>query len=427
MKRVLMTILALSLVALIAVPAFAEVQNVKIDGSIVVKGFIRDNYATTGSGGGRALSGFADTNSRDWYNTVTKVGVEADLTDNASAKVVLINDRDWGGSTAISLSNSYITLKEMLYSPLTVKVGKMGVKIADGLVIGDGGITETTLGSDYGSSKSFDTIHGILDYDPLMLIVGTIKISENAQSTVDDIDGYLVDAIYRFGDDMNTVLDTYLVDAHYNSPKTSTGPSGASTKGVDVYVLAGTLNTNPIENLSAKLGLAYQAGDYSKTASESRNLKAYAFDLGATYALTNDYSPKIGAKYVYRSGQDNATTTGDYKGWLPLFEDQLNGVIYDPNTNTASICLNASVVPMDKLTVGLDFWMYNLAKKQSAASVSTSEKKSAGTELDLAAKYAYTEDISMGLNFAWFFPGNYYKSGYDDTAMQTMLELAVKF
>jgi len=412
MKRMLITVLALSLVALVAMPALAEVQNIKVSGGITIRGFIRDNF-------GSGITSFQDSKSRDWYMSTTTLGVDADLTDNVAASILIGNERDWQAetdTTSIVALASYVTVKELLYSPLTLKAGRMPVVIADGLVIGDGYSSHSTLlaGGNYSAQTQFDTIHAILDYDPLTLIIGTIKVEDLAADAGDDADGYLVDAIYKFDDDMKTVLDVYGVNVHYNSDDTS--------KGLDAYALAGVVTLEPVERLDAKLGLAYQMGDYTA----DRDLKAMAFDLGLGYAIDTDYSPKVGVKYVYRSGQDNSVTTGDFKGWQALFENQINGAILDPNTNISAIDLNASIVPLDRLTLALDLWWFNL-NKQQVATASTTDKKEAGQELDLAAKYAYTEDVSMGLSLAWFFPGNYYADGYDKTAMQAMAELGVKF
>ena len=439
MKRMLIMILALSMVAVLAMPVFAEVQNIKVNGSIKIRGFVRDNYATVGSGGGAYFTGASFTEalgSRDWYNTQTRLGVSADLTDNVSANILIGNERDWqnaGSKTTVGLKNSYITLKEMLYSPLTLKIGKMGVKVADKLIVGDGSIGDKKLlGSDYQDGKSFDAIVGILDYDPLTLVLGTIKFAEASQATTDDVDGYLIDAIYKFEDEMDTVLDAYFATAHYNSPHSdatgdTTGPDGNSTTGVDVNVLAAVLTAVPVDGLSAKLGLAMQMGDYKKTATVSRDVDAMAFDLGLDYAIDNEYAPIVGLKYVYRSGADTSVTTGDYEGWLPMYEDQCNGIIYDPNTNISAIALTASMVPADRLIVGMEYWMYTLDEALKTATTANSTSDEAGQELDLTATYAYTEDVSMGLELAWFFPGNLYNSGYDETAQQIMLELGVKF
>ncbi|MCK5591816.1 MAG: alginate export family protein, partial [Candidatus Pacebacteria bacterium] len=431
-----------------ALPAFAEVQNIKVTGSVLVRGFYRDNYGTTGSGAGAAFSdgnatlagtqAFASAESRDWYNTQTRLGVSADLTDNVAASILIANERDWqntaSNASTISLKNSYITFKEMLYSPLTLKVGKMGLKVADKLVVGDGSIgANTFLASDYQDGKSFDAIVGILDYDPMTLVLGTIKVGDAAQSATDDVDLYLIDAIYKFEDDMNTVLDAYFATAHYNSPDSDgtagvdrSGPTSTSTRGTDVNVLAAVLTTEPMESLSAKLAVALQNGDYVKSAASSRNLDAMAIDLFVDYAIENDYSAKVGLKYVYRSGEDSSNT-GDFEGWLPLYEDQCNGIIYDPNTNISAFAITASAAPADRLTVGAEYWMYSLDETQTAVANVTSTDDEAGQELDLTARYAYTEDVSMGLELAWFFPGNYYVSGNDKTAQQVMIELGVKF
>jgi len=431
-------VLAISMIALVAMPAFAEVQNIKVSGGITIRGFLRDNYGTLGSNGGIS---FTDQNaaivgtqefgagSRDWYNTTTTLGVAADLTDNVSATMVLGNERDWadnsGTSTqGINLYSGYITMQEMLYSALTVKAGRMPMVIADGLIIGDGTTGETLLGSDYSAQTEFDAIAGILDYDPLTVIMGTAKVRDTAQTSNGDVDLYMLDAIYKFEDDKNTVLDAYFATAHYSSADAFTGLLSNSATSMDVNILAACLTMTPVEALSAKLGLAYQFGDYTS----SRDLAAMAYDLGLNYAIDNEYAPVVGLKYVYRSGDDKATgTNADYTGWQALFENQLNGAIYDPNTNISAIALTATVVPADRLTVGIEYWMYTLAESLNAVANQYSTSDDAGQELDLNATYAYTEDVSIGLSLAWFFPGDLYVAGNDETAMQALLELGVKF
>lgn len=414
MKRMLSILLAVCMIALVAIPAFAEVQNIKVSGGIIMTGMNRDNFVDSGAG-----ATYTDIGTRDFYNTATTLGVAADLTDNVSATMVLGNERDWGvaaGDQNIIAMESYITMKELLYSALTVKAGRMSLEIADSLVIGDGTSTSNLITDDLSNQTQWDAIAGILDYDPLTVIMGTAKVSDEAQSSTDDVDLYFVDAIYKFGDDMNTVLDTYFATAHYSS-------TGTGVKGLDVNVLAAVLTMEPVERVSGKLGLALQNGDYNAT----RNLDAMSFDLGLNYAIDNEYAPIVGVKYLYRSGDDQATGSADYTGWLPLYENQKNGQIYDVNTNTNAIALTLSAAPIDRLTVGLEYWMFLLDESLKTATGSNSTSDEAGSELDLSASYAYTEDVTLGAGLAWFFPGDYYKSGFDETAMQAMVQVAVKF
>ncbi len=453
MKRTLIVLCAFSLVVLMAMPVQAEVQNIKISGGIAIRGIFRDNFTPANSGAARALGTFAEIGSADYYNQITHLNVDVDLTDNVSASIKLLNERDWGvGAATIISPSAYITVKEMLYSPLTIKAGRMPVVVADGLLIGDGTMTEGLTASEFSVQNEFDAVVAVLDYDPLTLIVGTLKLQEgiapNAVGTADgDIDGYLLDAIYKF-EDYDATLDTYLVMAHYSTPgslatvpptQLFNGPAANSTVSTDVWALATNLKMVPIEALTADLGIAIQGGDYMKRtgavapAVNSRDLSAMAFNLGVNYAFDNEYSPTLGAKYLYRSG-DNGAGTGKFKGWLPLAEGQMHSIIVDPNTNTNSFGLNASLVPADRLTLGLDIWFFNLAKAQAAATVVpgtttqvTTTKKAVGTELDISLNYAYTEDVNIGLVVAYFDPGNFYANGFDKTAKEAMLSMAVKF
>ena len=415
MKKMLMILLAVSMIALVAMPAFAEVQNIKVSGGITITGMLRDSFVTSGA----ATAYTEATDSRDIYNTVTTLGVEADLTDNVSATMVLGNERDWGvaaGDQNIVVFASYITMEEMLYSALTVKAGRMPLVIADGLALGDGTTTTNLITDDLSQQTEWDAIAGILDYDPLTVIIGTAKVSDETQLTTDDVDLYVIDAIYKFEDDMNTVLDAYYATCH-------TSTSNAQ-KSEDVNVLAAVLTMEPAERVSAKLGLGLQMGDYSAT----RNLDAMSMDIGVNYAIDNEYAPVVGFKYLYRSGDDQATgANADYTGWMPLYESQTNGAIYDVNTNTNAFALTLSAAPADRLTVGMEYWMFTLDESLKTATTANSTSDEAGSELDFSAAYAYTEDVNLGVCLGWFFPGDYYKSGSDETAMQAMVQVGVKF
>ncbi|MCK9431198.1 MAG: hypothetical protein M0R17_14605, partial [Candidatus Omnitrophica bacterium] len=125
MSKRLIAVLALALVAGLAFsPAYAEVQNVKVSGDITMSGVARRHF------------GLSNTNLDDksvlkqnFIMTQTRVRVDADLTDNVTATVRLLNERIWNGqndtnssgsnSTEIDLDLAYVTLKEFLYSPLT--------------------------------------------------------------------------------------------------------------------------------------------------------------------------------------------------------------------------------------------------------------------------------------------------------------------
>jgi hypothetical protein len=69
-------------------------------------------------------------------------------------------------------------------------------------------------------------------------------------------------------------------------------------------------------------------------------------------------------------------------------------------------------------------------KSQNATAGGTtyaSRNKALGEELDLTLNYTYTEDVSFGLLAAWFFPGKYWVSNYDDIATDVVGTVKVAF
>jgi hypothetical protein len=421
MSKRLILVLALAFVVGIAFAAYAEVQNVKVSGDITVYGIARDNYSVAGSGGGRVLTlTGAQTESRDNYMTATRLRIDADLTDNVAATVRLINERDWGvaddvytnatdtttnRNSNIDLDLAYVTLKEFLYSPMTLKVGKQDLRIGSGLVIGDGVLTDPAglLESDMSSRKAFDAIVALLDYDPLTLVLGIAKLSEAPQGTTDDTDAYIFDAVYKFKD-YNAVADLSYILAHDSSSPTATSATSTLLKGGNTHIMDLRLTAQPIKNLSTELEYAREFGDYAI----GRSLNAWALTAGANYAFAGvKYSPALGLKYDYRSGEEAGTTTGDHSAWKALYEDQVNGVIYDPNTNISIIKVSGSMKPMEDIILAADYYNYRYAEKL-VASAASKGKKDAGDELDLSLTYNYTEDVSFGLLGAMFWPGSDY-------------------
>ena len=125
----------LAVVVALAVPAYAEVQNVKVSGDITARYLYRDNLdlnknvdtsTTLGSG------------SEDFFMSTIGVNVAADLTDNVSTTVRLVNQRDWDRATDgtsadgndsynVQLDLGYVTLKEMLLNSLQLFLKDFGI------------------------------------------------------------------------------------------------------------------------------------------------------------------------------------------------------------------------------------------------------------------------------------------------------------
>ena len=85
MSKRLILVLTLAFVVGIAFSAYAEVQNLKVGGDILIRGVGRNSFQTddTSETERALLSG-------------VRVRVDADLTDNVSTCVRLLNERVWG-------------------------------------------------------------------------------------------------------------------------------------------------------------------------------------------------------------------------------------------------------------------------------------------------------------------------------------------
>src|SRR3989338_527822 len=111
--RYLKALFVLALGVAITAPAYAETQNVKVSGSIDAYAFSRNNL-DLGSGNdagtlsnnltGTTLTNVGSTVQRSegnsYFMSITQIGVNADLTDNVSTVVNMINQRDWNADVA---------------------------------------------------------------------------------------------------------------------------------------------------------------------------------------------------------------------------------------------------------------------------------------------------------------------------------------
>ena len=206
----------LALAIAIAVPAYAETQNVKVSGSIDAYAFYRGDYdllsgndqSVVPAGGatrGATANANQQSNSDSFFRTNTQVEVSADLTDNVSTVVNVVNQRDWNandlvtGTTAaattantsvsefdIELDLAYVKMKEIFYSPLTLTVGRQDMWFGRGFIIGNNvrawdqqGVVEA---NEYAVTTAFDAVRATLDFNPWTIDLVYSKIAEGSHN-----------------------------------------------------------------------------------------------------------------------------------------------------------------------------------------------------------------------------------------------------
>ncbi|MBI4341932.1 MAG: alginate export family protein [Candidatus Omnitrophica bacterium] len=471
-----------------SVPSFAEVQNVKVGGDITVRGFWRRNLDL------RHAESTATPGRQDdlFLMSTTGVNVGADLTENVGAFIRLANERDWnqdeaGTSTAntaagdFDLSQAYITLKELFYSPLTVRVGQQPIVWGRGFILGSnllpsilntGGGTSTAAGDDrnaaisaneYTDFTAFDAIRATLDLGgvasigvPLMVDYVYIKQDEGLFNEADDINVQGLNFSTHF-DSMNSEVEAYYLNKRDRSRTITQNRGSVSTIGLrgSAKPVEGAYLYSEMALQFGKKGTLLDAGITTNPTGSGQ--QAWAFDLGGEFTFADvATSPKVGLEWIFYSGHDK---DGAFQGWDPIapsyfttlirsYQTRNTGVtgLYPTDqagvtsafTNQHEFALYGGLKPIDDL--GVDsrlswFWLEDGSIPTTTPAGSASRNSYLGTEWDTMLTYDYTDDVQFGLAYGVFFPGNVFRDAGDgsdatsgaDTAQQLISKVSVKF
>ncbi|MDD5116613.1 MAG: alginate export family protein [Candidatus Omnitrophica bacterium] len=443
MSKRLIVAIALALVAGLAFsPAYAEVQNVKVSGDILMSGVARRHFGLTNSD-----PGDNSVLKQNFIMTQTRVRIDADLTDNVSATVRLINERIWNGqndtnasgsnSTEIDLDLAYVTLKEFLYSPLTLTVGRQEIKFGNGLIIGESGAATgtTNIPTDLSERSAFDAIRATLDYDPLVIDLVYAQVKQNNTIDRNTVSLTGINATYSINSKVN-------ISGYYWFKKDNNIDSTVSTSRADKVNTIGTLiSATPIENLSTSLEAAYQFGKNTATANQ-KNHDAWALQAMADYTFANvKMTPMVGASYTYLSGGESNSGSGktSNNGWDPMFYSQrLNNIVYAllPMSNMSALNIKASCKPVEDVTISAVYGYYDVAKANAGDTLASpgyydsssrylnttyTGKSHLGDALDATVTYDYTEDVQFGLTGGIFRAGNAISVTNDNKVAQQLI------
>jgi len=432
--RLLTVLCVAALVVAFAVPASAETQNIKVSGDIKAAYVYQQDIDYTSN----------DFNNQNFFIQQIGLNVEADLTDNVSTYVRLLNERDWDGINSgpanfnVLLDEAYITLKEMLYAPLTVKIGRQNIWLGKGFVIGNSGPSTWANGAlpgtiqEYSGLTAFDAIRATLDYDPWTIDLIYSKIVENNVGAGDDRDLYVANIGYDFTK-YDAEAEAYYIYAHDKTQRTPTG----KTNSVSTIGLRGSFV--PFDSMNIWAEGAYQFGK-ARTATLDVNRKAGAVDVGADYTFTDvKWTPTLGAEWIWLSGDKQSSSRRE--GFDPLFRGKFDNYLADfrgitkvPTqgtatnntgmTNQQSIALFGSIAPVTDITVDARWTALWHDQKLTASS---DENKKLGYELDGKVAYDYTEDVQLSVAGGVLWPGNYYDSPNNKTASQIVAGVSVDF
>jgi len=457
MSKFLTLICVLAVAVALCVPAYAEVQNVKVSGDLTVRSIYRANYDLD-ENDNNSSGVTPSNNSENYFMQSVGINIDADLTDNVSTTVRLVNQRDWDNNSSgsatfdVDLDLAYVTLKEMVYAPLTLTVGRQDLWFGRGLIVGSSlGTTGDFNGSisadEYSETTAFDAIKATLDLAPWKLDLLYSKIDENTIYAHDDVDLYGANVGYKF-DQYNAEAEAYV----FSKKDASKSDTTANVTTVNTYGLRGSLE--PITNLTIGAEGAIQRGTYSDRSTNGKDIKAYAVDAFGKYKFTDVMlKPTLGVEYIMLSGEKDPSSgsASTWHGWDAMYRGKYDTAIRDfqnylyatraraavTNTvwdqdsgmsNQNTLLVKGSIIPVEDVTLEGTYAHFWFNEKLNAANLSALKSNSEiGDELDLLLTYDYTEDVSFGLLTGWFFPGKAFPVGQDDTATDVVGSMKVVF
>lgn len=441
-------------------PSFAEVQNVRVNGDVTVRGFFRSNLDLHDE-----RSSQAGLDSENFFMSTTGINIGADLTENVSTFLRIVNERDWDStSTAeagndIDLSQAYISLKELFYSPLTLRLGTQPIVWGRGFVLGSNLLPSVnSIGNDRNASitaneytdfTAFDAIRATLDLSnvggltlPLTADYVHIKIDENDVGSADDVTLHGVNFSTQF-DTAKAEMDVYYLNEREKNSATATNDNHGSTNTLGLRGSA-----QPSDATYVYGELAYQFGERGIDPAgvlAGGKQQAWATNLGAEYTLANLTSqPMLGGEWRFYSGTNlddgaaggwNPAAPGYFRTAIREFQTQSTVAGFYPNdqadvttaqTNQHELAVYGSFSPIEDLVVSPRLAWFFL--DEDAIPVAGAKGESyLGIEWDTQVLYDYTDDVQLGLLYALFAPGNVFRTPNDASAQQLVTTVSVKF
>jgi len=445
MKSRILCLLAVVALVAMTVPSFAAVENVKVGGDIVVKFIERANFDLQSDNG---------PDGEHYIYSGTRVFVSADLTDNVSTMIRVINERDWGNDEALDSTGTvllylaYVKFTDFLTKNLVMTVGRQEIQFGDGFIIGSrfrayDYPANGTVAYDLGLMKAFDAVK--LDYaiegTPVSISAFRAKISESYNGS-----GYpLYGDLDLYGITVPVKCEKFYVEPYFTDAVVTHNELNQMTAGLRAGVM-------PIEGLDIKGEFAKQFGTADALVQyfggTTGDFKGWAGTLGVGYTFQVPMKPMIAASYERCSAMKEPTSPAtDVKSWVPVFPSNIadrvgkiaypalfqmgdgastwNSAANDGVSGLQVIKLAFAVQPVDKLGVALN--LFNLRAVETPAGVD----KEFGTEADLALSYKYTDDVTFGVDAGYLWAGDCVKdelggSG-DANAWQLIASMNVSF
>ena len=361
-RRWIFSLLTASLVAGMVGTSYADVKV--SGGELRLRGIMVDNS-----------DGVAGALNRDggFFEQRTRLNVDA-TADDAKVFVQVQDSRIWGDQTstittgteqeALDISQAYFDLSNVANKPISLRIGRQAMAYGEHRLIGS---LEWS-----NNARRFDAIKLTYKHSAADIDVFTSKISDSGADWGNDVN---LNGIYAQLKNVPQVsnLDLYLLHKVDGSVEANFYTLGARVKG-DVKDF----------NVDYNAELAIQTGDATSSADKDAN--AYAIRVG--YTIPNILGGlRLGVEYDAATGQDSSTDSTAFDNLYPT-NHYLYGFTDDVNwTNTNSWAVSASLTPIDKVKLAVEYWNYTLAEDVGG-------EDDNGTELNIKANHEMSKNIS---------------------------------
>ena len=446
-KFILFAVVAL--VVAVGTDAYAEMKNVEVGGSVRVRWDRLDPLM------------FDDDNPGDDFASSTiRLNVGAELTEGVSAFIELQEIDIWGDlddmrvgfpgpsygywgydiygemsqtslvgvppslydEDGFSLYQGYILIEDVGgLEGISLKIGRQELAYGTEFILGN---------NDFGPGLSYDAVAAIWAQEDVRVDLFAAKLAEGrtrwGSEDDADVDLYGIYSSYLGLEDI--VVDSYFVflrgaDIRYDWPGQLPVPEVPSSDDdpLQLYTIGGRIG-GMYDWVDYNLEGAFQWGDNGW----GGDYDAWALDAGIGYTFDVDMNPRIGFNYTFSSGDDDENDD-DIETFLAPFSDNYHRYGYMDLFGLGNLNVfkwSATIEPTEKIGVGLHALHFLAVEHEDriapfsfwAGGPNTGEEAHSdtiGTELDLVTDYAYSEDLSFELAFAYFWPGPYIRQVFD--------------
>ena len=390
--RKCLAILIIAVTVATAVPAFADLQNVVVGGSIRIRGNWID-YSN-------------DMNSNAFVEQRTRLSVRADFTDAVNAFIEIDDYSVWGQdfrsnyltgidsrantSNDVELYQGYIEANDMWGTGLKARIGRQEIKLGSGWLVG------TNDKNAFFRGLSFDGVRLTYKTDQFSVEGLWAKLAENSPLQEDgDIDLYAVYGSYLG-------IENVTLDAYWLFIRDAAIPWGV----LDTHTV-GLRGAGKLSAFDFEAEAAYQWLDMD----HADNSDALAGNLEVGYTFDMDYTPRvfIGGAY-FEGSDDDAPFNRLFSNWeYTMFDLGVSG--NDQSlanmTNFWAARAGVSVMPTETLKATLSGSYLQLVED-------ICNEDNLGWEIDASLAYAYTKDLSFEVGYAHFFAGDALGHNVDD-------------